>query len=681
MSNPSDVNPRPRRLALIAAFGLIAIMAGQVVFSVRSESQTWDEAYHLLAGYRYWQNSDFGINPEHPPLVKWVAALPLLFHAAPVPHIPQGTSKSEGFVAARQFLFSQDAEALLFRSRLATSLFMLLLALLVFEAAYRMFGPGPAVLALALLAFEPNLLAHAALINTDVGMAGCWLASIYSFYRYVRSPSLLKLAECGMVTGITLAVKHSGVLVFPALILLSLIEILATPHAVQDTRKTRGLFQETLRFAAVLLAIGAISVVVLWACYGFRYSARPDGLTMTPPLADYIQGAGGSMGLRNPVLTGLILRLGHSRLLPESYLYGLADVLIVAAGPRPMFLLGRLFSHGRWFYFPAVFVIKSTLGLIVLLLAVLFAKTLHPPRLRRAALFLLVPAVFYFLTSLASGLNVGVRHILPVYPLLIILVAAGAWELAQHRRRWAYVVGALAVFHAVSSLRAFPDYLAYSNEIWGGPARTFLVLSDSNVDYGQGLVAASKYLRREGTTECWLAYFGSADPAFYHNPCKLLQDAFTPWWGQPVEVIPEIYEGTLLISASQMAGVYSGPGELNPFGQFLRIPPAANIGGSILVFKGRFDMSLASQWSRLNKAWQLLGNRQMGQALTEARAALVLAPRTVYAHYTLGFLLDQTGEKAEARREYQMALSLAQSIHPEYQWFWVPFLQQQLNAP
>lgn len=330
---------------------LMSILAGELVLSVRQQSQTWDEACHLLAGYRYWQDSDFGINPEHPPLVKWVATVPLLLLHPPVPRIPQGTSKYESFVAGRKFLFAQDVDALLLRCRVAASLFTLLLALLVFEAGSRMYSEGPAILALLLIVFEPNLLAHGALVTTDVGSACCFFAAVYAFYRYVRQPSALRLAQSGFAAGLTLAAKHSGILILPVLGLLALAEVLIVVRTAAKTSSehntTWKMFaHQVIRLGGSLFAVGVIAIAVLWSCYGFRFRARPGGLGMTPPLVEYVKG-GTSPGLKNPLLSRVILGLDRWHLLPESYLYGLADVLIVSARAASNFPFWQTVSNGE----------------------------------------------------------------------------------------------------------------------------------------------------------------------------------------------------------------------------------------------------------------------------------------------------------------------------------------------
>jgi 4-amino-4-deoxy-L-arabinose transferase-like glycosyltransferase len=671
----NTIGPQPKRRAAVVLCLLCGegILAAELILAVRQQSPTWNEPYHLLAGLRYCQLDDLGINPEHPPLAKWLAALPLLALPLRQPPGPRGTSKQEANVAARQFLFSQHADSLLFRARLAEGTFALALALLVFEIGYRWFGPATGLLALLITIFEPNLLAHGMLVTTDVGLSCCLLAAVYAFYRYAQQRSAVRLLECGFVVGLALAVKHSGILALPILFFLALTEIAARRlSSGSSTRATRSFEREVLAWMVALLVISLISVAVLWAFYGFRYAARPDGLRMTPSLAEFVR------GLKSPLESRMILGLARWRLLPESYLYGLADVLITSAGPRPTFLFGRLYPRGQWFYFPAAFFIKSTLGFWGLLLLSLMARALRSSLVRRQVIFLTIPPVLFFAVSISSGLNIGVRHILPVYPFFLLLTAAGAWQLAKRRPRWAWVVAGLVGIHVFSSLRAFPDYLAYSNELFGGPANTYRVLTDSNVDWGQGLITAEHYLSQRHTTNCWLAYFGSADPDYYHLPCKLLPDLFTPWWGKPVDVAPPVYEGTVLVSATQAAGPYWGPSELNPYEQFLKARPIANLGGSILVFQGRFDLRVASAWSHIDKAWDMRATTPPDAAIQEARAAVALAPRLVAAHYMLGFLLAQAKLPVEARQEYQTALKLSQTIYPEYQWYWVPFLQARL---
>jgi len=583
----------------------------------------------------------------------------------------------ESFAGGRKFLYANEADFLLSLARMAASLFTLVLALLVFQATDQMFGRGPAFLALGLFIFEPDLLGHGALVTTDMGLACCLFAAVFAFYRYVRQPTLLRLIECGFATGLVLAVKHSGVLIFPILGLLALVELwisrrTSAGSASEPERKTESILRRGLRLATALLLFALIAVVVLWGFYGFRFRARPNGLKMEPPLTEFVKES------MNQVKFRAITTAERWRALPESYLYGLGYVML--AEERPTFLFGKVYPSGRWFYFPAAFLVKSTLAFLLLLALVPMAKALRRVEVRREVLFLTLPPTLFLIVSLTSGLNIGLRHILPIYPFLLIVAAASAWSLAKRGRRWAYVVGLLILFHVTSSLRAFPNYLAYSSEIWGGPANTYKFLADSSVDWGQGLKGAKRYLDQRRVADCWLAYFGTVDPTYYQLPCRLLPTAFGGVWEKPPQIIPQVIEGTVLVSATEMSGQFWGPGEMNPYEQFFRTSPVDNIGGSILVYRGRFEVPLLCAESHVIRGWEFSGSNRLDQALAEARTAVALAPRSIDSYYLLGYVLKQSHKSAEARQAFQAALALAQTIQPEFNQYTVVFLKKELSG-
>ena len=183
---------------------------------------------------------------------------------------------------------------------------------------------------------------------------------------------------------------------------------------------TRRRVERAFRVAIAWGVIGVVSLVVLWACYGFRFQARPADRKMDPPLAQH------ASGIASAWQRGMILWIAGQRLLPQAYLYGLADVAIASEG-RPTNLLGKVYPQGQWFYFPAAFVIKSSLGLMGLLVLLPVARLLGGAGKQREILILAIPPALYMAASLASRLNIGWRHILAVYPFLIILAAAGQY--------------------------------------------------------------------------------------------------------------------------------------------------------------------------------------------------------------------------------------------------------------
>src|SRR5713226_5233613 len=212
-------------LVTVGVISLLATLVLQLTLSVSRESPTWDEGDHIFAGYRSLTHMDFGLNPEHPPVVKMLAAAPLLSMPLKVPEVRDRSFMHEAFLDGKDFLFDNDADTIMFRARMMASILTVLLALLVFLAAREVFGTGAAFIALTLIAFEPNLLAHGARVTTDAGLSCFMFATIYAFYRYVKVPSAWRLAVVGLAMGLALASKHTGILVIPMLALLAICEV------------------------------------------------------------------------------------------------------------------------------------------------------------------------------------------------------------------------------------------------------------------------------------------------------------------------------------------------------------------------------------------------------------------------------------------------------------------------
>jgi len=676
----SAAHARPPSRPWIAAgvAALLLVLFLQLAFSVQRNSITWDEDDHIYSGYMSWRHADFGLNPEHPPLVKMVASIPLLNMQLKMPALQDRFFKHEAFLGGKDFLFKNDANAMLFRARLAVSFFTLLLALLVFLAAQEMFGTPAAFIALALLAFDPNLLAHGAVVGTDAALSCFMFASVYAFYRYVKLPSLRRLIVVGIATGLALASKHTGILVFPMLFLLSLCEVFRAgripqpPGSNSPTSPHLSAAKRAQRLAIALVAISAVALTVLWASYGFRYQARDEGRQLNPPLATFVQ------GLSRPHDVQLLQAVARFHLLPESYIYGLADVRIMSDF-YTSFLLGKIYPHGVWFYFPVAFVIKSSLSFLLLLVLSIWAIASKRLTAWREILFLTIPPIFHLLIAMSSGMNIGVRHILPMYLFLSVLIGGAAWQLIRHNRSWAYVVVALLIFQAISTSRAYPAYLAYANELWGGPPRVHDLLSDSNSDWAQQLKSVKRYLDQHGIKDCWFVYFGEGviDDTYYGIPCKPLPTQDSAWVNEQIYAPPSI-DGTVLVSAGDLSGFEFGPAPLNPYEQFKFLKPVAVIDYGVFVYQGHFEIPLAASISRTQKAQSFLDAHNLPDALAEAQQAVALAPNAVKANEILGDVLSAMQKPDEARTAYEKALTLAKTIEPAFQIGEVSVLETKL---
>jgi hypothetical protein len=465
--------------------------------------------------------------------------------------------------------------------------------------------------------------------------------------------------------GLALAAKHSTVLLLPMLLLLAVYVAGERSWARRrQAGEARMVGLDAARMVGALVVVIGIAVLVLWGFYGFRYAARPAGLALSPSLAGYVA----------PLAPGQaagILLMGKLHLMPESWLYGLADVRAMANGMTSYFM-GRNYEHGVWFYFPVLFTIKTTLGMLGLLALTVVAMVRGwVLRARRELVFLILPPVVYFMVAMDSHLNIGARHILPVWVFCCVIAGAGAVALMRRGRVWVWVVGLLLMMHVGTTLRAEPNYMAYSNEAWGGPTQTYRYLSDSNTDWAQQLVATSDYLRKRGVKQCWIAYFAAPLilPEDYGIPCKRLPTPDSEFAAEEVDV-PAVIDGPVLISAGDLNGFESGSRELNAYEQFRGVKPTAFVQDGIFVFDGRFAVPLASALSHVQREEAALKKGDVAGALREAKVGEAIAPGFVQTEMALGDAEVAAGQPVQARAAYGRAAVKIETMEPDAREVW-----------
>jgi len=475
-----------------------------------------------------------------------------------------------------------------------------------------MFGVAVATIATGLLTFEPNVLAHGALITNDVALAATLLFTVFAFYLWVTRRLALYLVLTGMGIGLTLTAKISGVLVVPVLCAL----------AAHEIWRARG--RTAARYLLGLAVAGLLAAAVVWCVYGFHYAAATDGNSM----------------LRTPDTSWLTALADRFHLLPESYVEGLRTATVMTGVGRPMFLFGRLYQHGRWFYFPAAMTIKLTVPVLILLVVAAFgAKSLWREK-PREFVFLFVPAAVFLAASMRSQLNIGFRYMLPLIPFLLIFAAAGCVQFTRRFRRMHAFLLVAFVWHALSSVYAMPNYISYANEFWGGSGNTYKYLADSNTDWGQGIKEARIYVERH-PGPCWLAAFPFTVVEYYRIPCQ-------QFGIRAYQSLPRHVHGTVIISSLYLSGVLREIGipDMKPFSD---LTPTDRIGGSaMLVFTGDFDMRVPAGVGEvmLARYARYVGDRY--QWLDHAQKSVELIPETGIAQAELCKSLAQAGEPTPA---------------------------------
>jgi len=555
----------------------------QTLASVARKSATFDEPSDLVSGYLELTRGQYWLKPETLPLAKVVAAAPLLVLRVRTPPLDSDRWKLYG----RTLYELNDGAALLMVARAAVLPFSLLLGCLVFVWARRLFGRGAALFALFLFAFEPNLLAHSALVTTDLAVTCLFFLTLYALCLLVERISISRVALLASAFALAVVTKLSMLVLVPLIGLLGLavsVSSVAIPVTLSGrpayTLAGRG--RKLAAFALVILVSCVAAYVVIWAAYRFDYSAAPSLVRQPdcPPLLP-----------TGTVSSATFDWLRHVRAFPEPYLYNFFHHLHISRF-IPGYLLGEIRQGGWWYYFVVTLLVKTPLPLLILMG---WALTVHAKQWRRTLLtsvFLVLPAAVYFGFISASGFNIGHRHLLPILPLLITLTGVLIPWAAERGARAKAGLAILAVWYLSSSLSVFPHYLAYFNELAGGPVHGSRVLADSNLDWGQDLTELKRHMDRQGIDRVWLSYFGTANPDYHGLRYDRLPGS-TFFGREPVrpellalERLPRL-RGTVAISVTNLRGIYLPCFGMSSryFEAYREIQPIAKIGYSIYLYR------------------------------------------------------------------------------------------------
>ena len=551
----------------IAVAVLLAIMGTAQVTSVLDETATYDEGFYIAAGYSYLKTGDFRMNPEHPPLAKLLDALPLLWLRPELPLSHFSWARGYLMDFAKVFLYQNriPADTLLFAARSVTMVFTLVFGLVLALWARRQFGAPVALLALVLFAFDPNLIAHGRYTTNDFFTALFFFLAVIAWVQYLLTRRTRDLALAGAALGLALLTKFSAVLLLPIFVVLYLI------RAWQEEGRNTPTRLSVERFFASTLVMAAIVVALIVAAYGFKtHLCEVPGSTCT--LAD-VTDARSPSGHFLATLTRALHLPNHP------YLMGLFMQFQNTSGGHPAYLLGQLSSQGWWYYYPVVFLVKTPTAVLLLTVLGLLAcaarfRRLTLSRLRSLPfvwLGLAVPILLYSASVLTSRVDLGVRYLLPIYPFLLVLLAALVFRI---RRALPYLLTVLVAVQVIESAACYPNYLAFFNTLSSGPSNGSRYLLDSNLDWGQDLKKLKRYLDANHVQRIPLSYFGTAPPYYYG-----ISDAPLP---RTREVAARQQLNSLVaISVNLLHDLYLEPGSY----EWLRArKPVAKAGESIYIY-------------------------------------------------------------------------------------------------
>jgi len=555
---------------------------------VAHDSGTYDEYVHVTAGYSYWSFNDYRLNPENGNLAQRIVALPLVLRGDAFPSRDQPAwHVSDMWSLSDQFFFApgRDADGMLFSARVPVAIVGALLGALVFFWARALFGAAGAYLSFALYVFSPTMLAHGGLATSDMIGAAFFAAALWALWSALHRVTPLTLGLSTIVMSGLFLAKPSAPLFVPIGLAMIAVQLIGRRPIVVGARgekivDSRGARARTA--GLVLLAHVIVVFTLIWAAYGFRYSAYAPGSPATDTFLEPWSGILDSPG----VATSLALWGRDHHVLPEAYLYGFATV-VAYAKERIGFLNGVVTFGGSRAFFPYAALVKTTIPGLILVLGAFATGFITWWRRRRPStaastrtipLYDLTPLLLgiavYGASALFSSLNIGHRHLLPIIPLVLIAVGiigppisgisreAWPWHGANfprgRRALAAVVIDVLLLWHVGESLAVAPHYLAYFNELAGGPSKGYRHLVDSSLDWGQDLPSLKDWLDRQGLQGAnhppvFLSYFGTALPSYYGIDATALPgfpDRATPRHPPPLTA------GIYCFSATMLQSVY-----------------------------------------------------------------------------------------------------------------------------
>ena len=472
-----DPNGFDRFWRLIATLVLAISFILPVIF-MSQKSATFDEVSHLPAGYAYLTERAIRYNPQHPPLIKEIAALPLLFLDL---HYPEKPPDNE-WIFGREFLFGQDAQKILFWGRIPVVVLSTVTALLVMFWATKLWGKTGGVLALCLYALDPTITAHSQLVTTDVGVACFSVLYLSCLRNYLQKPDWKRLLFSGLALGLALGSKFSAVILIPATLLLLWI---ATFHSASaengaigsssrriDSAKSWENWRSVGRYLPAFGVMMGLAAVFLWAIYFFP---------------------------RDPLF----------------YWKGIQAVNRDRTATAHFYMMGMLKPGGWKFYLLIAWLVKTPIPFLLLFIFAVGAWLKGSRSTLLDEAFLIVPAVSYFVFYSLFADNLGIRYLIPCFPFLIIFTARTVVKLSGAGRLQKLLLALLLFWNVLEYAAIAPDHLSYFNQAAGGSDKGLEWLSDSNVDWGQGLIQLQRFIQDRGITDYAYFYFGTADPEYY----------------------------------------------------------------------------------------------------------------------------------------------------------------------
>jgi hypothetical protein len=483
-----DSPSTPQRGVIFAVIATIVMHATLLVISATRDSVVFDESAHLAAGCAYLRYDEFAIYNQNPPLLRMIAALPVMLAHPVIPHADRYRKEQPQvrcwlYAEAFEMQNRERYQRLFFIGRLAIIPVSCLGAWLVFAWARSLYGAAAGLAACTIWALEPTVIANGSVVATDVGIAVAIFAALWTWQRFCTQPNAKRALLAALCVAIAHCCKFSAIMLWPIMLAMLLLAWLRV-----DRLRLRDPF-----LGYVLVAIITYAGVNLG--YGYQHTFEPFWkLDIQSRSMLHVQHA--FANLPAP--------------LPRHMILGIDCLKWEAENGLPGYLLGESYNGSRWYYYPIALAVKLPISVILLLLLSFMSLIVRRPKLDETMLLVsLVPMAAMMIFG--TRIDLGVRYLLPLYPLAFVLIAR-LWTFGRAMR---IVASILLVGLAIESLSICPRYFTFFNVAAGGPSRGWKIVNDANVDWGQGLIDLKNWQDATHSGPIELAYFGAVNPATY----------------------------------------------------------------------------------------------------------------------------------------------------------------------
>jgi hypothetical protein len=567
------------------ALALIVVTSGILMLKVSSqESAIMDELAHIPSGYSYDRYFDYRLNPEHPPILKSLAAVPLLFMGLNFPLNYQSWAKDVNgqWDTGDAFLYGVNdrrADSIIFWARIFPILLTLLLVVLVYLWSKKLLGPIWALLPALFIGLSPNFLAHGHYVTTDLAAALGFFIAIWAYIRYLTSPNRKRFWIAGIIFGVAQLLKFSTVLLIPLFVFFMVMRWWLKARESGWKLFSGNSLKSLWKYFVALVGIFIVGYVLVWGVYAIftaNYPIERQSADTTYILSSFGGGPDPNWqkcppkGIGMRCLADIDIWMSSSPVFRSigHYLLGVLMVIQRSAGGNTAYFLGQISNGGWWYYFPVIFIAKEpipiliAIGLGLLLAFQRFLKNTGEHKKNRffnylelnfAEFAMISTVLFYWLYSMRSTLNIGFRHVLPTLPFLYILAAGSIKKWYDKKPEYEYIawtkkistafktllkkslkiflIAGLAAWLLVDVLVSYPYFLSFFNYFGGGIWHGYKTVVDSNYDWGQDFRRLKTFVEENKIDKIAVDYFGGGNIGYY------LGDKAIPWQsskGNPV---------------------------------------------------------------------------------------------------------------------------------------------------